>query len=198
VEGTEATQFVIRLVEMTRGLRVGPYTGDPEPFMGPVISDAAARRLRDTQEQLVQRGAIPLLEMRTVGPRPAMLSPGIIDVTNAAREDTEVFGPLLQVVRVRDFDAAIKEANNTRFGLAAAVFSDDRAIYEPAFGRLRAGVVNWNRPTTGASSALPFGGVGDSGNHRPSAYFAADYCSYPVASMETGKLEMPKQKVLGF
>jgi len=49
---------------------------------------------------------------------------------------------------------------------------------------IRAGVVNWNKPTNGAPSSAPFGGVGLSGNHRPSAYYAADYCAYPVVSSE--------------
>ena len=45
-------------------------------------------------------------------------------------------------------------------------------------------MVNFNRPTTGAAGDMPFGGLGASGNHRPSAYYAADYCAYPVASFE--------------
>jgi succinylglutamic semialdehyde dehydrogenase len=53
-------------------------------------------------------------------------------------------------------------------------------------------VINWNRPTNGASSAAPFGGVGLSGNHRPSAYYAADYCAYPVASNE---MEQPRAMI---
>ena len=52
------------------------------------------------------------------------------------------------------------------------------------WANIRAGIVNWNRPTNGASSGAPFGGIGWSGNHRPSAYYAADYCAYPVASAE--------------
>jgi succinylglutamic semialdehyde dehydrogenase len=92
---------------------------------------------------------------------------------------------------VRDLDEAIAEANNTRYGLAAAIFSDTREEYDQFFRKIRAGVVNWNRPTTGASGALPFGGIGRSGNHRPSGYFAVDYCAYPVASMEAEKLQMP-------
>ena len=50
---------------------------------------------------------------------------------------------------------------------------------------MRAGVINWNRPTNGASSGAPFGGVGRSGNHRPGAWYAADYCAYPVSSHES-------------
>ena len=127
----------------------------------------------------------------------ALLSPGILDVTGIDRSDVEIFGPLLQVIRVRDLDEAIREANNTRYGLAAALFSDERAMYETFFRKIRAGVVNWNRPTTGASGALPFGGIGRSGNHRPSGYFAVDYCAYPVASMEISKLELPKSPTPG-
>ena len=65
------------------------------------------------------------------------------------------------------------------------------------FSRIRAGVVNWNRQTTGASGKLPFGGVGKSGNHRPAGYFAADYCSYPVASIEAEQLAMPESTLPG-
>jgi succinylglutamic semialdehyde dehydrogenase len=178
------------LSAMTESIRVARYTDSPEPFMGPVISPQAAQRVLDAQKDLRARGAESLVEMKNLDGR-AMLSPGIIDVTGVDRSDVEIFGPLLQVIRVRDFDEAIREANNTRYGLAAALFSDDRSLYEAFYRRTRAGVVNWNRPTTGASGALPFGGIGRSGNHRPSGYFAVDYCAYPVASMESPKLEMP-------
>ncbi len=75
-------------------------------------------------------------------------------------------------------------ANKTRFGLSAGILTDDKAKWDKFLALSRAGIVNWNRQTTGASGAAPFGGIGDSGNHRPSAYYAADYCAYPVASME--------------
>jgi succinylglutamic semialdehyde dehydrogenase len=185
------------LIEMTRSIRVGKYTENPEPFMGPLISPAAAARVMDAQSELLKRGAKSLLPMKNLDGR-AMLSPGLIDVTDIDRPninsaDVEIFGPLLQIIRVNDFDEAIREANNTRYGLAAALFSDDRALYDQFFRRIRAGVVNWNRPTTGASGALPFGGIGSSGNHRPSGYFAIDYCAYPVASMESPNLKLPQQ-----
>jgi succinylglutamic semialdehyde dehydrogenase len=113
------------------------------------------------------------------------------------RADEELFGPLVQLIRVRDLDAAIAEANNTAYGLAAGILTDDRAAFETFFAKIRAGVVNWNRPLTGASSALPFGGVGHSGNHRPSAAFAADYCSYPIASLESETVAMPAKLTPG-
>lgn len=99
----------------------------------------------------------------------------------------------MQVIRVNDFASAIQVANNTSYGLAAGLLSDDASLWQEFQTHIRAGIVNWNRPTTGAASTAPFGGIGHSGNHRPSAFYAADYCAYPVASTESVLLEMPKQ-----
>ena len=184
--------FIAALVALIPRIRVGPWHAEPEPFMGPVISAAAAERLLGAQRELVTRGARPLVEMRSLRGGTGLLSPGLIDVTPLrVREDEELFGPLLQVIRVPDFTAAIAEANATRFGLAAGLISDERLLYERFRDEVRAGVINWNQPLTGASGAAPFGGVGRSGNHRPSAFFAADYCSYPVASIEVPELKTP-------
>ena len=157
--------------------------------MGPVISARVAEALERAFDRLVdgEGEAIRNLSLREEGG--AFVTPGIVDVTRAdAVPDEEHFGPLLKIQRVKDFDAAIQEANNTRFGLSAGLLSDDPSKWESFLARSRAGVVNWNRQTTGASGAAPFGGVGSSGNHRPSAFYAADYCAYPVASMEGEKL----------
>mgnify|MGYP006173916241 CR=1 FL=1 len=88
-------------------------------------------------------------------------------------------------------DAAIAEANATQYGLAAGLLSDSRARYDEFWLQSRAGIVNWNKQLTGAASSAPFGGVGASGNHRASAYYAADYCAYPVASLESETLSLP-------
>jgi succinylglutamic semialdehyde dehydrogenase len=95
-----------------------------------------------------------------------------------------LFGPLLQVIRTDDFGAAIAEANNTRYGLSASLITQTPALFDRFWASVRAGIINWNKPTNGASSSAPFGGVGWSGNHRPGAYYAADYCAYPVVSSE--------------
>jgi succinylglutamic semialdehyde dehydrogenase len=132
--------------------------------------------------------------MRHLAAGTGLLSPGLIDVTAVAhRPDEEVFGPLLQVIRVDGMDGAIAEANRTAFGLAAGLLCDDEAVFRHFFDEVRAGVVNWNQQLTGASSRAPFGGVGMSGNHRPSAYFAADYCAYPVASLEQASVAIPAE-----
>ena len=85
---------------------------------------------------------------------------------------------------VPDEAEALARANATRYGLSAGLVSDDPKTWDHFIRRIRAGVVNFNRPTTGAAGDMPFGGLGASGNHRPSAYYAADYCAYPVASFE--------------
>jgi succinylglutamic semialdehyde dehydrogenase len=184
--------FVARLVEVAAKLGIGASDAQPQPFMGPVVSSAVAARLVQAQADMVAKGGTTLLQMRQLNPQAGFVTAGIVDVTDAAGiPDEEWFGPLLQVIRVADFDAALKVANATEFGLAAALLSDDPALWQTFQTRARAGIINWNRPTTGAASTAPFGGIGKSGNHRPSAYYAADYCAYPVASIENSALEMP-------
>ncbi|HEX7876910.1 MAG TPA: succinylglutamate-semialdehyde dehydrogenase [Sphingobium sp.] len=166
---------------------------DPTPFMGPVIDNHAADQLTESFLYLMSHGGKPIKHLaRPVADRP-FLTPGIIDVTGMAeRPDVELFGPLLQVIRVPDFPAAIAEANNSRYGLSASLVGGSPEHYNQFWANIRAGIVNWNRPTNGASSSAPFGGVGISGNHRPSAYYAADYCAYPVASVE---IEQPRATI---
>jgi succinylglutamic semialdehyde dehydrogenase len=188
----EGQAFIDRLVEVAAKLVVGPSNAEPQPFMGPVVSAQVAKRLVEAQQMMEEKGGKVLLRMRQLDPNNGFVTAGIVDVTNAQGiPDEEWFGPLLQVNRVQDFDTAIKVANATEFGLAAALLSPSEELWKRFAIKARAGVVNWNRPTTGAASSAPFGGVGKSGNHRPSAYYAADYCAYPVASIETSELEMP-------
>ncbi|WP_194756788.1 succinylglutamate-semialdehyde dehydrogenase [Aliidiomarina indica] len=181
-----------RLLEVTKNIQVGEYDADDQPFMGAMISAKAAAGMVSAQRDLQQRGAKALVEMTQANPELGFVTPGILDVTDVVdMPDEEHFGPLLKVYRYTDFDDAIDAANATRFGLSAGLLSDARADWEHFFTRIRAGIVNWNKPITGASSAAPFGGIGDSGNHRPSAYYAADYCAYPVASVEAETIDFP-------
>lgn len=193
VDNPQGDAVLNRLLEVTRQIDVGHYDADPQPFMGAVISSAAAKKLLQAQQQLMDQGALPLLPMRHLDEQTGLLSPGIIDATPIVDTlpDVEHFGPLLKVIRYTTLDQAIDEANNTRFGLSAGLLSDSEQDYRRFLARIRAGIVNWNRPTTGASGAAPFGGIGASGNHRASAYYAADYCAYPISSMELEKVTLP-------
>jgi len=181
------------LVPLTRKLMVGDPLGDPQPFMGPVIDNETAELLNESFVTLVTAGGKALVPMRQTKPDMPFLTPGIIDTTAIAdRPDIELFGPILQVIRVSDLDAGISEANNTRFGLSASLIGGSPDDYGRFWANVRAGIINWNRPTNGASSSAPFGGIGLSGNHRPAAYYAADYCAYPVSSTE---MEQPRANI---
>ncbi|MGF6594909.1 succinylglutamic semialdehyde dehydrogenase [Pseudomonas sp. 2835] len=191
-QGAWGDALLKRLVEVSTNISVGAFDQQPAPFMGSVISLGAAKALLDAQAHLLGNGGVSLLQMTQPQATAALLTPGIIDVTAVAdRPDEEFFGPLLQVIRYSDFDGAIAEANNTQYGLAAGLLSDSHARYQYFWLQSRAGIVNWNKQLTGAASSAPFGGVGASGNHRASAYYAADYCAYPVASLETASLTLP-------
>ena len=166
---------------------------DPAPFMGPVIDNQAADQLTESFLYLMSHGGRPIKHLVRLSEDRPLLSPAIIDVTAMSeRPDVELFGPLLQVIRVPDFPAAIAEANNSRYGLSASLVGGSPEQYNQFWANVRAGIVNWNRPTNGASSSAPFGGQGISGNHRPSAYYAADYCAYPVSSAE---IEQPRASI---
>ncbi len=197
-EASRPDELLGELKQMLRGVRGGVWTDNPEPFHGPVINWKQADRLLDQQTELLELGARSLVAMRRDDRCRALLYPGIVDVTSLSnRSEEEMFGPMLQVIRVGSLDDAIHEANNTRYGLSAGLLCDDRQCYEQFIHEIRAGVVNWNRQTTGASGKLSFGGCGLSGNNRPSGYFAIDYCNWPVASLEIEQLRMPEQPMPG-
>ncbi|MFC3122977.1 succinylglutamate-semialdehyde dehydrogenase [Agaribacter flavus] len=180
------------LISATKAIKIGHYDDPAQPFFGSMISSQAAKLMVQAQQSIVSMGGKTLLELTHMDTQTGFVTPGIIDVTKASElPDEEHFGPLLKVYRYKTFDQAIDEANNTKYGLSAGLLADDRSEYEYFLPRIRAGIVNWNRPITGASSAAPFGGIGESGNHRASAYYAADYCAYPVASVELEEIELP-------
>jgi len=177
--GAEGDAILAALAELAAQISVGAATQTPEPFLGPLVNAHAAERAVKFEQGLVAMGAKPMLPVKRDG---AFVHPAIIDVTGLTPPDEELFGPVLQVYRAPDFDHALDLANATRFGLAGGLISDDPALWARVKNEMRAGVLNWNRPTTGASGAMPFGGPGLSGSLRPSAYYAADYVAYPVAT----------------
>jgi succinylglutamic semialdehyde dehydrogenase len=166
--------------------------------LGPLISSSARDAVHKAQRQMAGAGGTVLVE--STAPRlPGggwYATPGVVrvdgftldeDLTRHAGADVEIFGPLLRLCVADSLDAAIAQANTTRFGLAASIFTRDERSVERFLGLARAGCINVNTGTAGASGKLPFGGLGLSGNHRPAGAFSVDYCAYPVASMvETG------------
>lgn len=191
-EGAHGDAIISKLIEATKAIKIGYFDDEEQPFIGSMISEKAALGLVAAQQQLLDLGGKTLVELQHTETGTGFVTPGIVDVTNISEmPDDEHFGPLLKIFRYTDFDKAIDEANNTSYGLSAGLLSDSESLYQHFFTRIRAGIVNWNKPITGASSAAPFGGIGASGNHRASAYYAADYCAYPVASVEAEKVSLP-------
>jgi len=173
---------------LTAKIIVDEPFAEPQPFMGCVIDNQAADQLTESFLYLLSNGGKAIRHLRRIREDAPFVAPALIDTTAMEeRPDVELFGPLLQIIKVPDLDHAIAEANNTRFGLSASLIGGSPEDYNHFWANIRAGIVNWNQPTNGASSKAPFGGLGLSGNHRPAAYYAADYCAYPVASTEVGQ-----------
>jgi len=182
--------------ERIEAVTLGSYSQE-EAFLGPLVSSHAALNALLFQQKLIDQGAKAITPFQTIQQGSAFLRPALIDVTSVPNlPDQELFGPLLQVIRVDSFDEAIRVANHTRFGLAAGLVSDDEALWQEAHMSLKSGVLARNRPTAGAASSVPFGGPGLSGNHRPSAYYAADYCTWPQSSQVADRAII--QSVAGF
>ena len=188
--GDKGDQLVDALVAAIAKIRIDEPFATPAPFMGPQISMQAAQHIIQAQATLQSLGGKSLVESKQL--QAAFVTPGLIDATAIrALPDEEYFGPLLQLVRYETLQQAVELANDTRFGLSAGLIStnDDEWLY--FVDHIRAGIVNRNRQLTGASGDAPFGGPGASGNLRPSAYYAADYCAYPMASMEGEHTVLP-------
>lgn len=190
-----APRFIAALCKAASNLIVGDPGASHPVFMGPIISEQALAAVLDFQASLARAGAEVLVPSTPIDSptRGWYLSPGVVRVerfTPTERDagcDIEVFGPLVRVAVVKSLDEAIEQANATRYGLAAAIFTRSQTAAQRFLHECRAGCINVNTGTAGASSKLPFGGLGLSGNHRPAGAFSLDYCAYPVAAMtETG------------
>jgi len=181
-EGVAGDDLLAAVIAQTKSLSIGDPLAEPSPFMGSLIHAKAATDFKAARTAIIQQGAGVLYD-DFAAENGAFVSPSMVDVTGIAVPDEELFGPFLQVTRVADFEQALQAANQTRFGLAAALLSSRAELFEPFQQTVRAGILNVNQPTAGASGAAPFGGIGLSGNHRPAGFYAADYCAYPVASL---------------
>ncbi|MEL6830071.1 MAG: aldehyde dehydrogenase family protein, partial [Pseudomonadota bacterium] len=181
-EGHWGDAVLDAIIDRAKGLKIGAWDED-DVFMGPLVSDQAADAALEFQMNLSKSGGKSLRRLKRMERGDAFVTAGIIDVTDARHvADEELFGPFLQVYRVGTFEQALNVANDTRFGLAGGLICDDDTLWSLAQRDMQVGLLNRNRPTVGASGALPFGGPGLSGNFRPGAYYAADYAAWPQAS----------------
>jgi succinylglutamic semialdehyde dehydrogenase len=187
VERPVRERFQEKLAAVLTGLRVGPPL-DEGVFMGPLASHAAHGRLERLRGLAAAAGGERIL-LVDVGRPPPYTGAGLVRFESTAQrhpyQREEIFGPEAALYPVDDVDEAIAAANDSDYGLAASVITRDRAKYERCIGRIRTGVLNWNKGTVGASGRLPFGGSGKSGNDRPAGVTATLYCTAPQAHLES-------------
>ena len=194
VDDSVADRFIPMVLKLASNLMIAAADDGVPAFMGPLVTGEARDAVLRAQAAIASRGRL-LLEASPLDRAGFFLSPGAVEIDRFVRSasEDEIFGPFVQFARARDIDDAIAQANSTNFGLAASLFSQDEDEWRHFFARCRAGCVNWNTGTAGASSKLPFGGLGRSGNHRPAGAFAVDACAYPVATMvDTAELAIPQ------
>lgn len=193
-----ATRFTSAFAKITSNLLIGDPIGvgegGPQPFYGPIIRAQARDAAIGFQRDLVVGGGHTIVQATAIDHSSGghYISPGVVGVPRFSLAedpqrdcgcDVEVFGPIVRISTCRDLDDAMEQANASRFGLAASIFTANRGSAGRFLAEARAGCVNVNTGTAGASGKLPFGGLGHSGNHRPAGAFSLDYCAYPVASM---------------
>jgi succinylglutamic semialdehyde dehydrogenase len=183
-----AGEFTERFYQRAKKLTIGHWSENP--FMGPVISEKSMDTYLRFQDIAVREGADKVMRGKVLETdhKGYYVTPSIYKVNNydhqSTYQNTEIFGPNVALYETTDLQEAIDFTNGSGYGLSMAIFSQDRKNYEICLQRARVGLLNWNRTTNGASSRLPFGGRGKSGNDRPSAHFAVYYCTVPVASLE--------------
>lgn len=183
-----ADEFTERFYQAAKKLTVGHWSENP--FMGPLVNAAAVEKYVRFQEIANRENCESLMRGKSLDLKHKgfYVTPSIHLVkkfeANSVYQKSEIFGPNVAIYRTSDFDETMKVVNSTGYGLVMALFSKNRDLYLRALQDAKVGLLNWNRTTNGASSKLPFGGMGKSGNDRPSAHFAIQYCSVPVGSLE--------------
>ena len=193
-----AEPLIARLSEAAKAAKVG-YPLDEGVFMGPLISDEARQALLQAQgrareagfEAIVDGGALEVPGHEGWYVRPSLHRAPEATARVPGYTHEELFGPDVAIYVVDDLDQAVTLANDTAYGLACAVFTQDAAAFEAAADRLRVGVLHWNQSSAGASGHLPFGGVKDSGNHRPAGITAGTFCSWMQAVRLTPPEDAP-------
>jgi succinylglutamic semialdehyde dehydrogenase len=195
----KADEFIPLLISAIQNITVGhPFDTNPEPFMGPLIDNKAVECFLSDYNNLLSKGAkvlVPCKKLHKLGEN--FVSPALLDVSGVKTEDKEIFGPLLQLLIVDNLEQAIFEANSTQYGLTSGIVTCNKDNYENFYKLTKAGIINWNQPLTGATTAAPFGGVKASGNYRPAGYLSVDYCSYACASLESDSPIVPEKLPAG-
>ncbi|RYZ70372.1 MAG: aldehyde dehydrogenase family protein, partial [Proteobacteria bacterium] len=183
-----ADEFTERFYQAAKKLTIGHWSENN--FMGPLVNAGAVEKYIRFQEIANREGCESMMRGKSMDLKHKgyYVTPSIHLVPkfdpNSVYQKSEIFGPNVAIYRVGNFEESMNIVNSTGYGLVMSLFSKNRELYEEALLKARVGLLNWNRTTNGATSKLPFGGMGKSGNDRPSADYAIQYCTVPVASLE--------------
>jgi 1-pyrroline-5-carboxylate dehydrogenase len=159
VEAPVYDDFVQKLVERTQKLVVGD-PAQKETYVGPVINETAQRRFEEAAERAAREGQVlvggKVLESDEYG-KGYFVAPTIVDGLPLDHPffKEELFLPFLAVGKVNSLDEALRESNNTEYGLTAGIFSEDRSEIERFFDEIEAGVVYANRSGGATTGAWP-------------------------------------------
>jgi len=181
VEETVADRFVNMLVERTSKLKVG-NGAEPGVQDGPSVDEAQFTKVLEYLE--IGKGEAKLVcggeRVTGLSDEGYYIAPTIFDHVpqNARIAKEEIFGPVLSVIRVKDFEEAIAAADNVPFGLTASIFTTDANRVFQAVDRLECGMVHVNSPTVGGEAHVPFGGTKATGiGERETGSTAIDFYS---------------------
>ncbi len=155
----DPAEFTDALLDAVGGLTVGD-PGEPGVAVGPLISEPARQAVVDAAEQVRRDGGQVLCGGRPLDRPGFFVAPTVVSGISADHRvaQEEVFGPICAVLPVGSLDVAIATANETSYGLAAAVFTRDLPAAMSAVDRLDAGLVRVNAATSGVDFYAPFGG----------------------------------------
>jgi succinylglutamic semialdehyde dehydrogenase len=183
-------EFVDKFYKAAKKIKIGHWSEDV--FMGPLINDSAVEKYLRFQEIAKREGCESLMRGKVLelSHKGHYVTPSIhlVDTIDpkSIYQKSEIFGPNVAIYTNDDFQEVLDTINSSGYGLAMALFTKNQKMYEKALLEAKVGILNFNRTSNGASSKLPFGGMGKSGNDRPSADFAIQYTAVPVASLEDG------------
>lgn len=184
-----ADKFVDEFYKAAKKLKIDHWSNNP--FMGPLINGASVEKYLRFQEIAQREGAEKIMRGKALeidNHQGHYVTPSIYRVkgydSKSVYQTHEIFGPNVVIYTVDSLEEAIEINNAPGYGLVTSLFSKDRKKFETVFNQSKMGLVNWNRTTNGASSRLPFGGLGKSGNDRPAGHFSVYYCTVAVASLE--------------
>ena len=173
--------IIEKIIKRTKALKLNTFPNEQLPFMGPVV-------LEDVKNKILNQSFLnstTLLKSDYLG-KGNLITPRIELSSNTYKE--EIFGPIIFIYLSNSFEESLHIANQGDYGLTASIYTKSKKNYNYAIQTIKTGVINWNNPTTGASSMAPFGGVKNSGNHRPGGFNMIDHCIVPISSTQSKRV----------